>query len=391
MRIKKKQNNRYKGIFGRGMYMLCCIMLLLLCFCGCKKEKNKGQTDADQTTPLVEAEGFEDANEALVKERADAYAKQIAVTVGEMEVSMSEAMYLIYSMEVQGNNYALYYASTFGGDYWNMVYDAEGHTTRDVYKDETMDMLIQYAVLYDCAIKSGMGLTAEEQQEAAAYVEGLKQMLTSEETERGGFTAESLLKTCSWIALGEKYYSKITDNLGITKESIRETINKDDYKEYKTEYLYLSTTYYDEEYNVCQEEDSVKAERMAQMQEFYEQAKDGVLFETLAAKNDDAMYNVRTFLAEGQQAEAAYMEAAMQLAKGQLCGPVQTEYGIYLIRMLDDDCTDTYEAAVDEKYELERSEAFEAAYQVLLENYEVTVNHEVWDEVLMGAMVSLLE
>lgn len=386
--MKEKRN----GKIGKKVCMICGVALMMCCFCACKKEKSKGQTgDAGRTTPTVESEGFDEANEALVKERAETYAKQIAVTVGDMEVSMCEALYLIYSMEVQGNNYALYYAANFGGDYWEMVYDAEGRTTRDVYKDETMDMLIQYAVLYDCAIKNGMGLTAEEQQENAAYVEGLKQMLTSEETERGGFTAESLLKTCSWIKLGEKYYSKITDNLGITKEGIRETINKDDYKEYKTEYLYLSTTYYDENYNVCQEEDSVKEERMAQMREYYEQAGDGVLFETLAAKDEDVTYNMRTFLAEGNQAEAAYMEAAEQLKEGQICGPVQTEYGIYLIRMLDDECTDTYDALVEEKYELERSEAFEAAYQVLLEDYEVTVNHEIWDEVLMGATVSILE
>lgn len=372
--------------------ILCGIMLLLCGVYACKKEKNKGKSaNEGQTTPSVTTEGFADANEALVKERAEAYAKQIAVTVGDMDVSMCEALYLIYSMEVKGNNYALYYAANFGGDYWEMVYDEAGRTTRDVYKDETMDMLIQYAVLYDCAIESGMGLTAEEQKENVAYVEGLKQMLTAEETERGGFTAESLLKTCSWIKLGEKYYSKITENLGITKDSIRETINKDDYKEYKTEYLYLSTTYYDENYNVCQEDDSVKEERMARMWDYYEQVEDGVLFETLAAKEDDLMYNVRTFLADSQQAETAYMEAAEQLANGQMCGPVQTEYGIYLIRMLNDDYTATYDVAVDEKYELERSEAFEAAYQVLLENYEITINHEVWDEVLMGAMVSLLE
>ncbi len=391
MKGKQQKEKNTRG-FCKRYGILCGIMLLLFCFCACKKENSKGQSGNEgQTTPLAGAEGFADANEALVKERAETYAKQIAVTVGDIEVSMSEAMYLIYSMEVQGNNYALYYAANFGGDYWNMVYDAEGRTTRDVYKEETMDMLIQYAVLYDCAIESGMGLTTEEQQENVVYVEGLKQMLTSEETERGGFTAESLLKTCSWIKLGEKYYSKITDNLGITKDSVRETINKEDYKEYKTEYLYLSTTYYDENYNVCQEDDSVKEERMAQMRDYYEQAKEGALFETLAATEESVVYNVRTFLAEGQQAEAAYMEAAQQLAEGQLCGPVQTEYGIYLIRMLDDECTETYDAVVEEKYELERSEAFEAAYQELLGNYEVTVNHEVWDEVLMGATVSILE
>ena len=86
-----------------------------------------------------------------------------------------------------------------------------------------------------------------------------------------------------------------------------------------------------------------------------------------------------------------YKDTAALLENGEICSPIQTEYGIYIIRMVDDQCTKSYEAAVDAEYELKRSEAFQAAYEVLLAEYEVTVNEEAWGEIILGATVSLLE
>lgn len=371
-------------------FLVLCCMLVSLAAC---KKKNPAEEGKTTGTPLSQTQekGFADANQELVAVQAKKNKETVAVTVGDMEISMEKAMVLIYTMEVQGNSYADYYESLYGVDYWEMVYDEEGRTVREVFKEDTMETIIQYAILNACAIENGIGLTDAEQQENNALVEEMKKLLTAEETERGGFTTENLRETSAWMMLAEKYYKQMTDNLGITKESVRETINKDDYKEYDTEYLYLSTTYYDEEYNVCQESDAVKKEKKASMQEYFEQVEDGVLFEKLAAVDDSLVHNRRTFLVEGEQAEPEYKEAAMKLAEGEVCGPVQTEYGVYLIRMIDDECTKTYEATVEAEYELKCSEAFLAAYEVLKEEYEVQVNEEAWGEVMLGATVSILE
>lgn len=377
-----------------GLFFVLGLTLMFVAACG-KGKKEQGEDGAVSLTPEVTQgvtrEGFADANEELVKQKAEEYANTVAVSVGETEITMDKAMYLIYSMEVRGNSYALYYESEYGTDYWEMVYDEEGRTTRDVFKEETMDALIQYAVLYDCAVKNGMSLTEEETAENNAHVEQIKTYLSAEETERGGFTTENLREVCAWMMLAEKYYDEMTESLGITKESVRETINKEDYKEYETEYLYLATTYYDEEFNICEESGEVKEANLAQMQDYYEQVLGGASFETLADKDEALVCNTRTFMADGYGAEAAYAEAAAKLAVGEICAPVQTEYGIYLIRMVDDECTKTYEATVEAEYELQRSEAFEAAYEVLLSAYEVTVNEAVWDDILFGATVNLIE
>lgn len=386
--MPKKRKNRRNNIQKLLCFLGLFVLLVPLTACG----KGKKQEEATGT-PAIEGdtEGFEAANETLVKQRGEEYAATTAVTVGDMDISMQKAMFLIYSMEVQGNSYSAYYESQYGMDYWEMVYDDEGRTTRDVFKEETKNALIQYAVLYDCAIKNGMGLTAAEQEENRAYVEKLKTMLSAEETERGGFTTENLTETCAWMMLGEKYYSKMTDSLGITKESVRETIAKEDYKEYKTEYLYLSTSYYDDDFNVCQESDEVKRSAMAQMQDCYEQVLEGATFAELAAADESLRYDTRYFLEKGEEAEVKYKAAATELENGEVCAPVQTEYGVYLIRMVDSACLKTYEATVEAEYELQRNKAFEAAYEVLLAEYEVEINEEAWKDILLGATVSILE
>ncbi len=387
VRNRKRREFRQKRIL-----VSLAFLLIVICACAaCKKEKQGDEVNAGTPTVGVEWKGFAQANQSLVKQRAEANEANIAVTVGEAEVSMQTAMYLIYSMEVKGNSYAAYYESQYGTDYWEMVYDEDGRTTREVFKEETMNALIQYAVLYDCAKKNSMELTEEELLECASYVEDLKGMLSAEETERGGFTENNLQETCEWMMLAEKYYTKMTETLGITKESVREKLNQEDFKEYETEYLYLATTYYDEEYNICRESEDVIDSRTAQMKDYYEQVTEGASFENLAAVDDMLVHNTRTFLMKGDGAEKAYKAATVGLEKGEVCGPVQTEYGIYIIRMVDDECTKSYEAAVEAEYEIQRSEAFQAAYEVLLAEYDVTVNTEAWDDILLGATVSLLE
>ena len=367
------------------------VLCIGVCMWGaCKKAPTEEEAPVSPTAEVT-TKGFADANQTLVKERAEEYAGLTVVTIDDTEISLQKAMFLIYSMEQQGNSYAAYYESQYGLDYWGMEYDESGRTTREVFKEETMKALIQYAVLYDCAVKNGMELTYDDTKENTAFVEKIKSALSAEETERGGFTTENLRETCGWMMLAEKYYGRMTETLGVTEESVRKSIDPANYVEYETEYLYLPTAYYDENYNICEESQEVIEARKAQIQSCYEQVMDGATFEELAENGDGLVHNTRIFLRDGDGAEAPYKEAAEKLKVGEVCAPIQTEYGLYIIRMVDDNCTKSFEEAVVAEYETRRNEAFQAAYEVLLEEYEVTVNEEVWDDILLGATVSILE
>jgi len=387
---KSKESRKRLGRY----VILSAIVCSVLGMVACANKKQEEQEIATVTPVITLPEpvnGFESANKELVNEMAKKYAETVVVKVGEEEISMDKAMLLICSMERSGNYHSTHYETQYGTDYWEMVYDDTGRTTREVFKEQTMDTLIQYAVLYDCAVKNGMTLSAEELAENNADVERIKESLSAEETERGGFTTEVLLDVCAWMMLAEKYYDKMTEGFGITRESVSEKVNKDDYKEFETEYIYLATTYYDENYELQEETTEIKEAYAQQMEDFYTEVLEGVTFEELATSESALIHNTRTFLADGTGAEAAYVEVASGLKVGEISRPVQTEYGIYLVKMLDDECTKSYEAAVDAAYEVERSEAFAAAYEVLLSEYPVEVKEETWGEVIFGATVSIIE
>ncbi|MBQ9768066.1 MAG: hypothetical protein IJW37_08195 [Lachnospiraceae bacterium] len=387
-RFRKNEGSR-KGL-GRWL-TLGLTVGTLVCTAACGGGKGEEEATAAPTASVVEIPGFEDANKDLVREMAKKHGETVAVTVGDEVIAMDKAMFFIYSMEVRGNYYSTYYEAQYGTDYWEMVYDDEGKTTREVFKEQTMNTLIQYAVLYDCAVKNGMTLSVADQEANNAYVEQIKEALTAEEAERGGFTTDVLREVCAWMMLAEKYYDKMTEGLGITRESVSESIYKEDYKEYETEYIYLATTYYDENYELQEETTELKEAYALQMAEYYEEVGNGMTFEEIAEREEALVHETRTFLADGTGAEEAYVAAAAKLAVGEVSEPIQTEYGIYLIRMIDDDCTKSYEAAVDAAYEAERSEAFDAAYQVLLSQYPVEINEEAWGDIILGATVSLIE
>lgn len=386
VRTNRGNENRLVRFMGLGL-----ILCVLFGVAACGNDEREEDITVTPTATVVKIPGFAEANAELVQEAAEKYADTVAVTVGGETIAMDKAMFFIYSMEVRGNYYSSYYEAQYGTDFWEMAYDNEGKTTREIFKEQTIDTLIQYAVLYDCAVKNGMTLSAEDVEENNAYVEQIKETLTAEEAERGGFTTDVLREVCAWMMLAEKYYDKMTEGLGITRESVSESINKEDYKEYETEYIYLATTYYDENYELQEETTEVKEAYALQMAEYYEAVKNGAGFEELAEGEEALVHETRSFLADGTGAEEAYAEAAVKLAVGEVSEPVQTEYGIYLIRMVDDDCTKSYEAAVDAAYEAERSEAFDAAYQVLLSEYPVEINEEAWGDIILGATVSLIE
>lgn len=384
-------------IAGCGLLTFLLLGLSMLPACSKKGGAGNATIPAEPTTTVqpspekVELNGFFAADPKRVQARKEELQKITAIKVGGQEIKMDTAMVLIYFMEVRGNYYAMYYESVYGGDYWETEYDDAGRTTRDVFKEETIDTLLRYAVLYDCALKNGMELTEEEKKENEAYVERVKESMTAEEAERGGFTTEGLQKACAWMMTAEKYYDKMTDNLGITRESVSEGIDPEEYREFETEYLYLPTTYYNEEYQVCEETDEVCAERMERMKLYASLLKKGDTFEELMELDDELQYKKRLFRKDGSGAEEAYVTAAKEMNNGELTGPVKTEYGIYLIRMLDTDCRTSYEEAVDAAYEVKKSEAFDAVYRVLLERYPTEINENAWADIILGATVSLME
>lgn len=363
--------------------------------CACKREEGQDKKPVPSlaiTTPEPTTEPskekFEDADPKTVEARKRELSLQPALTIDGNTVGMDRAMFWIYQMEQSGIRYAKLAGYPTTEEFWAEISDDEGHTIRDSYLENTKETMIQYEVLYDCAMNKKVELTANEMQKVRAYVEDLKQTMSAAEAERGGFDKESLTETATRMFLAEKYYENMTQNLGVDKEKVAKSINPEEYREYKTEYLYMPTTYYDENYELCQESEEVKKLCREVMESYKKEIDRGKTFGEIVGEDDSLQQKERKFLENGNGAEVAYAAAAKKLGENEICGPVQTEYGLYLIRMIDKDCKEAYDEAVEAAYESEKRKAFEAAYQVLLESYEIEVKEESWTGIVMGKTVS---
>ena len=363
------------------------VLLLAGCYLinvmmGCGKEEAM-DADASLTTPMV-TESVKEPT--AIEKKAQENANTLVVTVGEQQVYLDTMLYFIYSMETKGAYSEEYYQEIYGTGFWELEY-AKDYTMRDLYKDYAMDSAVQYVILANEAKKQGLSLTDAEKAENYAYALTVISSCTPEQLEKSGMTAEAVAATTEMMALAEKYYQYFTGNLTISLEEIKAGIDPADYKEYETEYWYIATSKYDEEYNVLSFTESEKAAVMQKMEAVHEELLSGKTTDLLQKEYGELLHETRIFLEQGEGAEKAYKEAAAELAVGEYSLPVQTEYGIYVIKMIDDACMNSYNAAVEEAYATAVRDAFDSWYEETKASYTITVNEAVWEKIVLGNMV----
>lgn len=346
-----------------------------------------GSASVGTTTSTAEQE----ADAAVVKTRAEELAGQVAVTVGDLEITMDSMMMFIYSMENLGAQYEYYYQLYYQTSFWNMVADESGTLMKDVYKDYVMNSAIQYGVLYQKAIELGMTMTEEDKTENQAFVDEIFANITADELERAGFTRDKLLETVEFMTYAEKYYNSLIDGFGIDEEEIKAEVNQEDYKEYETEYLYLSTSSYDENYQLVERTEEEKAEDYVFIQDVLAKLKAGSTMAELKEANDNLTHTTRTFMEDNETIDATYIEAAIALENGEYSDIVETKYGYYIILMVDNNCTDSYLAALDDAYGAKVDTEFQKAFAELEVNYTQTINEEVWGPIELGNTIIIVD
>lgn len=362
-------------------------VLLVLAACGmllagCGKPEQK---IADLSpTPGIQQGGERTPDAEVVRKRAEELAGQVVVTIGDFHMTMDKMMLFIYSLENDGAMKEYYYQTYYEMGFWDLPYDESGVTMREVYKEYAMNSAIQYGVLYQEARKAGLELSEEEKAENAEFMEELLSSLNAATLERTGFTKELLTETLEMMSLAEKYYAVMAEGFGISEEMVAAEVNREDYKEYSTEYLYLSTSSYDSEYNLIECSEEEKVANYALMQSYLEQIKDGVTMEEIKEQNAALTYTTKVFLADAATVDPDYRRVAATLENGAFSDVVETKYGYYIILMIDNDCTDSYEAALAEAFQIMEDEAFTKAFEELQVTYPQTINEELWEPLVFG-------
>lgn len=308
----------------------------------------------------------------------------LVVTVGDKKVYLDEMMYYIYAVEAEGNYYDQMYQQTYNMSYWDAEF-TEGITMRDQTKQYLIDTVVMYEILHDKAVAAGYTLTDEEKTEAAKNADTIMTSITTEQVKVTGFSKAVLTKVQEKLILGEKYYNEIIEGLKINKDEITATVKKADYKEYSTETLFVPTSSYDANSQVVPLSDDDKAAAKETLTKALDKVNDGKDFASIVKDDATIMTNNISFIKGDTKVETAYQDAAIKLANGEYTKSiVETEYGYYIIKMVDTEATTQYDAAVADALSAAEQEGFDAAYNTLKEDYPFEVNAKVWDPMVLG-------
>ncbi len=314
-------------------------------------------------------------------------AKSIAVTVNDKDIYLNEMMYYIMAVESTGAQYEAAYQQYTGTSYWDQKdpQDPDGLTIREQAKSYVMDTAEMYEILYDKAEKAGFTLTDDEKTQAETNADQIISSMNKEQLEVTGFTKDVLTGVMQKLTLGGKYYTDLIDGFDIDDEGIKATIKFDDYRQYKTEYLSIPTTKFDESYNSVDLSEEEKAAAKSSITAALEKVKAGKEFSEIKEADDTLTSNTLDFLVSDNAAEKAYKDAAVKLDNDAYTQDiVETDTGYYIIKMVDNNSSEAYDEAVANAISEAEDAAFKTEYEKIKKDYTITVNKEVWDPIIIG-------
>lgn len=314
-------------------------------------------------------------------------AKSVVVTVNDKDIYLNEMMYYIMPVESSGAQYEAAYQQYTGTSYWDQKdpNDPNGKTIREQAKDYVMNTAELYAILYDKAVKDNYTLTDDEKTQADTNADQILTSISKDQLKVTGFTKELLSQVQQKMTLAGKYYTDLIDGFDIDDDGIKATIKREDYKQYKTEFLFVPTTKLDESYKSVELTEDEKTAAKATITAALDKVKAGEEFSAIKSADDKLTTSTLDFVLDDGTAEKAYQEAAVALEKDAFTKDiVETDTGFYIIKMVDNNASDAYDKAVTEAISKAEQDAFDAEYEKIKKEYTITVNSKVWDPIVIG-------
>lgn len=298
-------------------------------------------------------------------------------------VYMKEAVYSIYQVENQYNQYSSIYQQLYGKTYWEMEdVDSKGRNGASAAKKQVMDSLKQREVLYMEAQKRGYSLTAEEEKTAENNVADTMKNFTDKQKKLEGLDEKTLKSEFKKNALAEKFRQILIKESGVDEEALKATVNKQDYRQYTLQYYKVSNqeTSGEETKEVSAEQ---KQTNLTNMQALQEKAKTAEDFTKLLDDNDRTGIQYQTEnLIKKDLKDSTFLnkklrKQIMKMDNGQISDIIEGDDGYYLIKMVNNDDSEAYDNQCQSVVNEEETKQFNARYAEFAPNY-VTEVQSYW-------------
>ncbi len=310
---------------------------------------------------------------------------KLILTVNGEKTYLEDMTYQIMLAEQTHNSIAsLYQQMGYAESYWDMEQD--GTTTQATVKQQVAESEVQQQILYAEAVKNGYEATTEEKEQAASSAKDMLANMSDGQKKKTGFTESGLTEILTQYALTQRYRQDLIDSFDINDEEIRAGVDKEQYKEYKTQCLFVSTGAKEDGTALT---DAEKAERKAALVKEAEAAKSAEDWSKVIdseAKDQVVSYQAVDFIKEDTNYDAKVMEKAMTMENGEISDVVEGEDGYYVIKMVNNNSNERYEKQVSDSITEAENQKFNEKYLSIYETYDVKINQKEWDKVKLGSM-----
>jgi foldase protein PrsA len=307
------------------------------------------------------------------------------VTINDTKLYMEDFLYDIYIVETEGNQLEDYYQNSLGYGYWDI--ECEGITMREAAKSSIITRVVMNEILADQAKQNEFTLTQKEIMENEEEFDRIIRTSPHSEMELNniGLTRKVLYASLDKFALGHKYYKELSKSFKIDEKAIRNSLKQVDYREYKTECLFIPTATSKKPTPTPLNEDEV-AIALDTITKALVKLQTGSEFISLLNEYDSLAYYTRDFIYGNSIYEMEYQAAAILLENGEYSQVITTNYGYYIIHMLDNLSSKQYERAVEEALELEEEKQFALIYNEIKKQYNISIDFEYWDTITIGSI-----
>lgn len=301
---------------------------------------------------------------------------QTVATVGEKTMTLGEANFLLRYQQVQIESY---YESMLGEGIYDMDLYGDGTSLGENMKNDIMTQMQEYYILEEKAADYGVELTEDDKAAITEAAEGF--LAANAEDVQAQMTADqaTIEKVLTLMTVGTRTANAVAASA---------EVNVTDEEAAQRGFSFISVSKGSGDDALTEEE---LQENRTKLEAVAAGVDAGSTFDTLA-EGQELTVNTGSYSSDNTGAYAEEMIAALDgLAEGQVSGVIETDTNLYLVQLtaeFDEEATASRKQTLIANAQ---SEFYDATMDGWKEEYPMTVETSVWDEVVFDRSYDLAQ